>query len=125
MAKAHFIPADDSGKCQWLSNFAQKLPAYAPTLGVTAAEVASVQADNAYFTYVCDALNQYKQKTQEWTSYKNALRNGNAVGPMPAPPTLAAPPPAVPANIFGRAANLAVRIKRHPSYADAIGQDLG
>ena len=44
---------------------------------------------------------------------------------MPAPPTLAAPPSTVLANIFGRAANLAVRIRRHPSYADAIGQDLG
>ena len=49
----------------------------------------------------------------------------NAAGPMPAPSALTSPPPAVLANIFGRAANLAVRIKRHPSYTDAIGQDLG
>jgi len=34
-------------------------------------------------------------------------------------------PAAVAANIFGRVAALVVRIKNHPGYTEAIGQDLG
>ena len=125
MAKSYYIPSDDQGKCLWLSNFSQKLPACAAAVGVSAAEVAGVQADNAFFAYVCDARNQYGQKAQEWTAYKNDARRGDTLGAMPVPPTLDAPPAAVPANIFGRASALATRIKKHPGYTEAIGQNLG
>ena len=125
MAKAFFIPSDDQGKCLWLSNFSQKLPTYAATVGVTPAEAASAQADNLFFAYVCDARNQYAQKAQDWTAYKNNARNGDALGAMPPAPVLPAPPAAVLANIFGRISALAARIKKHPGYTESIGQDLG
>ncbi len=125
MAKAHFIRADDGSKILWLSNLAAKLPGHAGAIGVTAAEVAAVQADSLFFTYVCDARNQYNQKTKDWTAYKNALRDGPAIGALPTAPALAAAPPAVPPDIFGRASTLGARIKKHPGYTDAIGQDLG
>jgi len=125
MSKAYFIPADEPGKRTWLNNFAAKLPTYAPTVGVTAAEVTQTAADALYFSYVCDAHNQHTKTTHDWTAYKTALRSGNTLGAMPVTPALGPPPPAVPPNIFGRASALAARIKKHPAYTDAIGQDLG
>src|SRR6266542_6384755 len=86
MPKAFFIPADDQGKCLWLSNFAAKLPTYAPTIGVDPTEVTDTQADFLVFNYVCDANNQFKQFGLDWTAYKNGLRSGPTVGPMPVPP---------------------------------------
>ncbi|MBI3417205.1 MAG: hypothetical protein HY043_18090 [Verrucomicrobia bacterium] len=70
MRKTPFMPKDDPGKCQWLNNFTQKLPAHAGTVGVTPAEVASTQADNAYFTWVCNAKELYANAAKEWTPTK-------------------------------------------------------
>jgi hypothetical protein len=79
-----------------------------------------------FFDYICDAKNQHAQTTENWTTYKNQARNGDGIlGAMPTTPALGAPPPMVPANIFGRASALAARIKKHPNYTDAMGQDLG
>ena len=72
-----------------------------------------------------DAKNFYDNKARDWTAYKNALRDGHPAGPIP--PSLAAttPPTAVLPGIFDRATLLVGRIKKHPGYAEAIGQDLG
>ena len=51
MAKAPFLPKDEPGKRKWLTNYAAKLPTYAPTVGVTPAEVAQAAADSAFFNY--------------------------------------------------------------------------
>jgi hypothetical protein len=125
MSKAYFIPADEPGKRAWLNNFSSKLPADGPTVGVTAAEITQTTADALYFGFVCDAHNQHTQTTRDWTAYKTALRSGGSLGAMPTTPALGVPPPAVPPDIFGRASALASRIKKHPAYTDAIGQDLG
>ncbi len=47
------------------------------------------------------------------------------MGVLPTTPALPAAPPAVPPNIFGRNSALAARIKKHPAYTEAMGQDLG
>jgi hypothetical protein len=49
MPKSYYLPPDDPGKVTWLNNFASKLPTHQTTLGLTAAEVGSVQADNDFF----------------------------------------------------------------------------
>ena len=98
MAKSYFIPADEPGKRTWLNNFAAKLPTYAATVGVTAAEVTQTTADDAYFAFVVGAQNQHAKTTRDWTAYKNALRSGTTVGAMPTTPALGVPPTAVPAT---------------------------
>ena len=125
MFKAYFIPSDDQNKCLWLSNFAAKLPTYAAIVGVSAAEVAAAPADNLFFAFVCDATNKFKKYTQDWTSYKNALRNGPAIRDLPTAPSIVNGAAPVPADVFGRASALGSRMKKHPAYTDAIGQDLG
>jgi len=54
----------------------------------------------------------------------DGVGSASAALPGPAAPAVV-PPPAVPANIFGRASALAARIKKHPNYTEAMGQDLG
>src|SRR5713101_8086841 len=120
MAKSPFIPPTDAEKRLWLNNFSSKLGTYSVTVGVTA-----VAADNLLFGYVVDAHHQHAQTTQNWTAYKNGARNGPTLGAMPTTPALGAPPPLVQPKTFGRADALAGRIKKHPGYTEAIGQDLG
>ena len=125
MAKAPFLPKDEPGKRKWLTNYAAKLPTYAPTVGVTAAEVAQATADALFFGCVCDAHEQHTKTTRDWTAYKHAAAHGDALGNLPTTPALGAPPATVPPDIFGRNCALAGRIKKHPNYTEAIGQDLG
>jgi hypothetical protein len=125
MAKSYFLPADEPGKLQWLNNFAAKLPTYGATVGVQTSELGQTNADAAYFAFVVNAHDQHTKTTRDWTAYKTALRSGTTVGAMPTTPALGIPPTAVPAGIFTRASALAARIKKHPAYTEAMGQDLG
>ena len=127
MSKSYYLPTDDNGKAAWLNNLSGKLPSYQVALGLTAADVASVTADAAFFTYALNAQIQVAAYSQQWTAYKNAARNGSgpALGDIPAAPVLPAPAPAmVPPGIFGRATALVARIKPAPGYTEAIGQAL-
>jgi hypothetical protein len=101
-----------------------KLPTYSATVGVTPAEESSVTDDDAFWTYVCDARNQFTQFGKDWTSYKNGARSGPTMGLMPVAPSMAGAPTMVLPDIFGRITALVARIKQHPGYTEAIGQDL-
>ena len=46
MKHEYYLPKDDSGKALWLHNFWLKLVTYAAALGITPAQLASVQADS-------------------------------------------------------------------------------
>lgn len=127
MPKAPFTPKDDNGKAALLDNLAAKLPKYAAPLEVSAADLASAQADATAFRYALNVLNQMRQNAQLWTAHKNLLRDGGAASAdLPAAPALPTPiPAAVAPGIFVRFAALVARIKKHKNYTDAIGQDLG
>ena len=98
---------------------------YAPTVGVTPAEVTQLAADAPFFNYVCDTHHLHTQTTRDWTAFKHQAAHGDALGNIPVTPDPGTPPPVVPPDIFGRASTLAVRIKNSPNYTEAIGQDLG
>ena len=95
-------------------------------MAVTAAEVTSVQDDAAFFSYVLNAQKHYSNTAQQWTAYKTQARNGDggSLGTVPVAPTLGTPPTAVAPGIFRRIGNLIARVKKHPGYTEAIGQDL-
>ena len=126
MAKAYWLPKDDPGRRDLLNHIAAELPTHATTVGIATAEVTSVQADAAYFTYVMAAQQSYTASAQQWSAFKNKARSGTgaSMGPMPVAPTLGAPPTAVAPGIFTRLAKLVVRIKAHPGYTESIGQAL-
>jgi hypothetical protein len=125
--KGPFIPDGDQAKADMLDNFALKLPIYAAILGVTPAEVTSVTNDAAMFNYTMDAQEAFKTHKQNVSNYKNALRDGpdSAPGAFPVAPPLAPAPALVNDGVFNRISNLAVRMKRHPAYKEAMGEDMG
>lgn len=126
MAKAYFISSTDPGKRDWLNHLAERLPVHANTVGVSNAERDSVIADALAFDYIMAAQTSFTAAAQQWTAYKNAARNGtgSTMGPLPTAPTLGTAPAPVAPGIFPRVSALCARIKKHPAYTDAIGQDL-
>jgi hypothetical protein len=125
MRRKFFIPKDDTGKGTWLKNFAHQLLANATNVGISPAEVASVQADSDYFNYMLLARNSFSAYAQALTAHKDAARNGEKLGAFPPVPTLGPVPAPVAPGIFLREAKLVGRIKNHPGYTEAIGQGLG
>ncbi len=125
---AYYLPETDGGKAAFLRNFALKLPGYASVLGITPAEVASVQADAAAFKYILAMNMGYKTDKQEVSKYKDAMRDGpsgTSLGPWPTPAPLPAAPAMVEAGIFARIRKMVARIKATPGYTEAIGEGLG
>jgi hypothetical protein len=127
MSSSSYIPAGDAERVIWLNNFASRLPQYASALGLTPAEVASVQRDAAMFAYIVqmqDAAHQY------WTSLsglKRQLRSSPqqiAAPALPAAPSAGTPPAAVSSGIFNRVILLVARIKQCSAYSPTMGQDL-
>jgi len=127
--KAFYLSKTDQGKADFLDNLGAKMPDHAAALGLTPAEVTSVQADAAMFNYLMDMQEAYKTNKQEVTGYKNVLRDGPLgapLGAVPVGPTLPVPPAAVSAGIFIRISQLVSRIKGNPAYnKQTIGEDLG
>ena len=110
MAKTYYLPSDDAGRLSWLNNFSAKLPSYSTALGLAAGDVSSVTADAAFFSYALNAQQQIAAYAQQWTTYKNAARDGGApsLTTAPAAPALGVAPAVV-----------------APGYTDSIGQALG
>lgn len=123
------MPQGDTEKSAWLANFSAKLPKYAAKYGITGPEVGDVSAGVPFFNYWLAYMVQVQQFSQQVTAYKNELRDGLVSGApastQPAPPIPGQVPAVVPPDIFGRASSLGLRIKKHRSYTDADGQDLG
>ena len=125
MAKNYYLPRDDSGKARLLEHLARRLPAYAETLEVSAADIASLQADAAAFRHAIAATDSIQANARQWTAYKNLQRDGGVrVNPLPQLPHL--PPPArdVAPGIVPRLIALVSRLKTARQYSEAIGHDL-
>lgn len=123
-----FIPSSDADKVVWLNNFSTKMSIYATPLGVTPAELTSLQKDNAFFQYIISVMEVYRQNVLNMAGYKNMLKKAvgqQHIGAIPVLPTLPAAPPSVPEGIFDRVSKLVIRIKASLNYTDNIGSDLG
>jgi len=129
MATSPYLPKTDTGKAQFLANFAAKLPGYQATFTLTAVQVSDAADASAYFQWTLTAQNIYGTRAQDWTAFKNELRDGPLGGSLTPPlaPVLAAVPdaPTFGNGIFKWVADLVGVIKRHANYTTAIGEDLG
>ncbi|MCE2995252.1 MAG: hypothetical protein ACK5RG_14770 [Cyclobacteriaceae bacterium] len=128
MSKAGYLPRGDKERVLWLNHFASKLAVHATTLGLTPADVAGIANDAAMFTYLVTQVEMHTTAKEMRVSYKNLIKDGpigapGGVLPMPVP-AIAAPTVVAP-GIFPRLARLVQRIKATPTYAEAIGKDLG
>lgn len=125
MAKNYYLPRDDSGKARLLEHLARRLPAYAETLEVSAADIASLQADAAAFRHAIASTDSIQANARQWTAYKNLQRDGGVrVNPLPQLPHLPAPARDVAPGIVPRLIALVSRLKTARQYSEAIGHDL-
>src|ERR1700741_3865758 len=110
MTNIGYVPLADSDKAVWISNFSSKLSTHAPTLGITSAELSSVQKDAAMCMYLVTMQEAYKHTMRNIIGYKRLLFK--AVGQqhlpanLPVPPALGTAPAAVPEGIFNRITKL-------------------
>src|SRR3954464_637734 len=96
MAKSDYISQNDDTFAAQLQAFKNAIAAYAPTLGLTPAQVTAQAADADYFSYVIACRDLMRNASSQWSGWKNLLRPGGDLPPSgaPVPPVL---PTAVPA----------------------------
>lgn len=126
MPKSDYIKRRDAEFAAQLLQFKNNVAPCAATLGLTTAQI-DAQADDAdYYNYVFTVQDICSQCAQQWSAWKEAMREGGGgAGTPPATPAL---PPAVTAvapGIEGRFRKLVQIIKKHPAYNTAMGEVLG
>ena len=116
---------DDAFAAQ-LNTFKSGIGSYATLFNLSAPEVAAQAADAAYFTYVLECQKIAKAFAQQWTAWKNIVRDGGTppVGGIPVAPVFPTAVPAVEGDIEGRHRDLAARLKSHKNYNVGIGEIL-
>jgi len=97
-------------------------------LGITDAEILAATNDAIAFNYIVGNQNVAQTFEQNYMTFKILARKGGSgqLGAYPKAPVLPAPPATiVPPNIEGRFRASVQRLRSHPSYTPAIGEDLG
>lgn len=128
MSKGFYMPKGDQPQRVWLNKFNTELQSVGPLVGVTPAEITSVDNDTRAVNYSLDQIEIFKIEIQERIRHKDLLFEGEPgvpLGNWPDLPVLAAPPAAVLAGIFKRIGRLVQRIKTHEAYNEAMGRTLG
>ncbi|MES2512860.1 MAG: hypothetical protein V4580_01895 [Bacteroidota bacterium] len=128
MSNMTYIPSTDAEKGIWLANFTLKLQLYAIVLGITTAELAAIQKDNAMYQYVINLIEAFRQNLSSLTGYKNMLKHAvgqQHIGAVPVLPTMPTAPVAVAEGVFDRIPKLVARMKNSSNYNETIGSDLG
>ena len=98
-----YIPDPDSDFIAWFQNYKTQVAAVATTFGLTPAEVTTVDADFTAMQGKLNTLTAKKAEQQAATVDKRTARRA----------------------IEGRARALANRLKAHPSFTPALGEQLG
>lgn len=103
MAKQDYIPATDGDLATWHDNFKTQVAAVGSGLGLTAGEIASVAATNTELHAKLTALSAAKANSAaKATEKQDSLRTA-----------------------VSEARGFANRVKNHPTYTTALGQQLG
>ena len=103
MAKQDYMPRQDTQLLAWHDNFKTQVAAVAATIGLVAADTAAINTDNSELHTKHTALVTAKAAQQAATAAKETSFR----------------------NVTDRTRALANRIKTHPAYTTAIGEQLG
>jgi hypothetical protein len=128
MAKTFYLPHDDLGKADWLTNYAARFAEVFAIFGFVLADSTAVNNDSAMFTYMLNNATTFKEFSKSWVDYKDTLRSGPIGTPFGAPPALPiipAAPTTVNAGIFRRIGAQVQTIKKHSAYNTTYGELLG
>lgn len=121
-----YIPQKDSEKLFWLKTFSAKAEAFSTTLNIPATTVAQLAIDAEVFEKMVLHTDAARSYAEAVTELRNQLRNGGTKSmSIPKPPATISLPAGAKTDIFGRVRNLVQLIKKHPSYNQSIGEELG
>lgn len=125
---ASYLENTDEKLALQLDNFSSKLNLYETLFGLTPREVASSLEDSNYFSWAVNSHLKIDTNKKDWTLFKNILKKGEenvTSNSAPTTPVLDSEPRNAPPGVVLRFSTLVNRIKAHPNYTTAIGQNLG
>ena len=125
---ANYLENTDEKLSFQLSNFSSKINLYETLFGLTPREVESSVEDSNYFLWVVNSHLKIDTNKKDWTLFKNILKKGEenvTSNSAPTTPVLEDMPREVPPGVVYRFTTMVNRIKAHPNYTTAIGQNLG
>lgn len=121
-----YMPKSEAELVIWFNDHAAGVATHGATVGLTSAEIAQAAIDALVVAHAVNGRALYESKAQEFTEYKNILLYAPLNTPLPAtptPPAIGSLPPGALAGCVTRARQRAERIKAHPNYTQAIGED--
>lgn len=128
MPVQYYLPRNEADLVIWFINWAAKIQTYGTTVGLSAAEKAQASTDAAFVQTLINAVLAFKAFTSDVVAFKDIYLYSAIGTPAPgvpvAPAMFSVPLGAVDA-IIKRTQQTNERIRNHPSYTVAIGQDLG
>ena len=126
MPKSDFIKARDAQFADQLLLFKTNIGGYSAALALTAPQVSAQAVDADYFAYALAVQQTCSNCSQQWTTWKDLMRDGGDPGTAPVTASFPTPAPAVVApGIEARFRALVRQIKAHANYTPAIGEALG
>lgn len=121
-----YIPTSEADLVVWFADHAAGVATHGATVGLSAADIMQAAVDSQTVSHAVNGRSLYESKKQEFTAYKDILLYAPLNTPLPGtpvPPTVGTlPDGALPACV-PRARQRAERIKSHPNYTTAIGED--
>ena len=125
MPKSDFIKKRDAQFSDQLTLFKLNIGGYATALGLTAPQTAAHAADADYFAYTLAVQQVCSNCSEQWTAWKDLMRDGGDPGTAPATGVFPTAVPAVAPGIERRFRDLVRQAKAHANYTPAIGEALG
>ena len=123
---ADYIPRDEGALVVWFADHAAGVSTHGASVGLSPGDITQAAADATTVSHAVNGRSLYESKRQEFTAYKDILLYAPLNAPLPATPTapsVGALPLGALAACVARARQRAERIKAHPSYTVAIGED--
>ncbi|MCG3138305.1 MAG: hypothetical protein HJJLKODD_02167 [Phycisphaerae bacterium] len=123
---ADYIPTEEAALVIWASDHAAGVATHGTTVGLAAADITQAATDAATIAHAVNGRSLYESKKQEFTAYKDILLHAPLNTPLPttpAAPAVGALGAGAQAACIAHARQRAERIKAHPNYTVAIGED--
>ncbi|MCX7994009.1 MAG: hypothetical protein N2651_10125 [Fimbriimonadales bacterium] len=112
----------------WFANFVAKIGEYKTLLDISEAELEQLRIDYEALRVVVLGHEVRQRDAQEWTRYRDWLLFGTQdtpAPPLPTPGAVGTLPHGARGAIVRRLRRFVARLKTHPNYTPAIGEDLG
>ncbi|MFL6375038.1 MAG: hypothetical protein ACJ73D_10250 [Pyrinomonadaceae bacterium] len=122
-----WFPLSLTERAAWYRNFNAQIQQYGADLGLTAGEMASVQADCDMLTFLATSSMSLQAYFEAFQAFRRELcdgRAGDTTPQLPTAPALVAPASIEP-GIFGRLTSLVPRIRTSPNFNEQMESTFG